>query len=139
LFVEDIMKKQLTISLAALLLASVGHGALAATISGTVKSLDGSPFRAAFVRVENTKTKMTMMVLSDRQGKYWTDKLDAGTYEVSATWVGYRSDPVRRRNVTLEDNSRLTLDFIMQNAPVEWSQLTKYQAGRRPMATARTC
>jgi len=123
------MKKQLTISLAALLLASVGHGALAATISGTVKSPDGSPFRAAFVRVQNTKTKMTMMVLSDRQGKYWTDKLDAGTYEVSATWVGYKSDPVRRRNVTLEDNSRLTLDFTMQNAPVEWSQLTKYQAG----------
>jgi hypothetical protein len=48
---------------------------------------------------------------------------------VSATWVGYKSDPVRRRNVTLEDNSRLTLDFTMQNAPVEWSQLTKYQAG----------
>jgi virginiamycin B lyase len=122
------MKKQFTISLA-LLLASVGHGALAATITGTVKNPDGTPFRAAFVRVQNTKTKMTMMVLSDRQGKYWTDKLDAGTYEVSATWVGYKSDPVRRRNVTLENDSRLTLDFTMQNAPVEWSELTKYQAG----------
>src|ERR1700722_2545476 len=126
---EETMKRSFTISLAALLLASVGHGALAAAISGTVRNGDGTPFRAAFVRVLNTKTKVTMMVLSDRAGKYWTDNLDAGTYEVSATWVGYKSDPVRRRNVTLDDNARVTLDFAMQNAPVEWSQLTKYQAG----------
>src|SRR6202035_5127017 len=112
-----------------LLLASVGHGALAAAISGTVRNGDGTPFRAAFVRVLNIKTKVTMMVLSDRAGKYWTDNLDAGTYEVSAAWVGYKSDPVRRRNVTLDDNARVTLDFAMQNAPLEWSQLTKYQAG----------
>ena len=123
------MKKHLTVSLAALLLASVGHAALAATITGTITGPDGAPFRAAFVRVQNMKTKMTMMVLSDNQGKYWTDKLDPGAYEVSATWVGYKSDPVRRRNVTLEDSTRLTLDFTMKNDTVEWSQLTKYQAG----------
>jgi hypothetical protein len=85
------MKKHLTASLAALLLTSVGHAAMAATISGTVKGPDGAPFRAAFVRVQNTKTKMTMMVLSDKAGKYWTDRLDPGTYDVSATWVGSRA------------------------------------------------
>src|SRR5579871_1602845 len=123
------MKKQLTVGLAALLLASTAPAAWAAMITGTVTGPDGAPFRAAFVRVQNMKTKMTMMVLSDSQGKYWTDRLDPGAYEVSATWVGYKSDPARRRNVTLEDNTRLTLDFTMKNDTVEWSQLTKYQAG----------
>lgn len=123
------MRKQLSVSLATLLLASTAPATLAATITGTVTGPDGAPFRAAFVRVQNMKTKMTMMVLSDNQGKYWTDKLDPGLYEVSATWVGYKSDPVRRRNVTLADSTRLTLDFTMKNDTVEWSQLTKHQAG----------
>jgi hypothetical protein len=48
------------------------------------------------VRVLNTKTKMTMMVLSDSQGRYWTDPLDAGTYDIWATSVGYKGEPVRR-------------------------------------------
>jgi hypothetical protein len=123
------MKQHFTAGLAALLLASVGQAALAGTIVGTVMGSDGAPFRAAFVRVQNLKTKVTMMVLSDNQGRYWTDPLDAGTYQVSATAVGYRSDPVRRNNVTVENAGRLTLDFTMRNGTVEWSELTKYQAG----------
>src|SRR5262249_3966826 len=126
---EEPMKKQPTAGLAALLLASTAPAALAATIIGTVTGPDGAPFRAAFVRVQNTKTNITMMVLSDRQGKYWTDRLDPGTYEVTATAIGYKSNPDRRRNVTLEDSTQLALDFTMKNDTVEWSQLTKYQAG----------
>jgi streptogramin lyase len=123
------MKQHLIAALAALLLASVGQAALAGTIVGTVTGADGAPFRAAFVRVQNLQTKVTMMVLSDNWGRYWTDPLDAGTYQVSATAVGYRSDPVRRSNVVIEDAGRLALDFTMRDGTVEWSELTKYQAG----------
>jgi hypothetical protein len=123
------MKWKFAARLAAVLLALAAPAAWAATITGTVTGPDGAPFRAAFVRVQNMKTKMTTMVLSDSQGRYWADKLDAGTYEVWATWVGYRSDPFRQRNVTLDDGSRMRLDFTMKNDAVEWSQLTKYQAG----------
>ena len=78
------MKKQLTVGLAALWLAAwMAPAAWAATIVGTVVGPDGAPLRAAFVRVQNTNTKITMMVLSDREGKYWTDWLDPGTYEVT--------------------------------------------------------
>jgi len=48
------------------------------TISGAIAGPDAAPFRAAFVRAQNVKTKMTMMVLSDNEGKYSTDKLPAG-------------------------------------------------------------
>src|SRR5260370_41787093 len=109
------MKKQLTFTLAALLLASTAPAALAATITGTITGPDGAPFRAAFVRVQNVKTKMTMMVLSDSRGKYWTDRLDPGTYEVSATWVDYKGDRVRRRTLTLEGDTPPTPHFTLNN------------------------
>jgi len=123
------MTRQFGVGLAAILLASTASTAWAATITGTVTGPDGTPFRAAFVRIQNTKTNMTTMVLSDNQGRYWADKLDPGVYEVSATWVGYQSDPARRRDVILEDGGRIPLDFTMQIGTVEWGQLTKYQAG----------
>jgi virginiamycin B lyase len=121
------MRKLFVVAALSLCIDSVGFAASAAIISGTIKDTDGSLFRAAFVRVQNVKTKMTMMVLSDSNGRYFTDRLDAGTYDVRATSLGYKSD--NRRGVTLEDGSALTLDFAMQKSAVEWSDLTKYQAG----------
>src|SRR5215469_12210390 len=106
---EETMRKLFVVAAFALYIESLGFAASAAIISGTIKDADGSLFRAAFVRVQNVKTKMTMMVLSDSNGRYFTDRLDAGTYDVWATSLGYKSD--RRRAVTLEDGSALTLDF----------------------------
>lgn len=123
------MRKRLATGVAAAVAISTAPAAWAATITGAITGPDGTPFRAAFVRIQNTKTNMTTMVLSDREGRYWVDEVAPGAYEVWATWVGYRSDPVRRRNVTVEDGSRLRLDFIMKNDTVAWSELTKYQAG----------
>jgi virginiamycin B lyase len=123
------MKKPLFFGLAALWITSLGYAAPGGSISGVIKGADGAPFRAAFVRAQNVKTKMTMMVLSDNQGKYWTDKLPEGTYEVWATATGYKSDPARRADVTVQDGKAVSVDFTMQKAAVQWSQLTKYQAG----------
>jgi hypothetical protein len=123
------MRTLLSTSLLASLLASASFAAEAGTITGTVKNADGMPFRAAFVRVQNTKTRMTMMVASDRQGRYFTDELVPGAYQVWATSVGYKSDPSRRVSVTVDEKGRRTVDFTMQTSAVQWSQLTKFQAG----------
>ena len=48
-------------------LAAFAHGA---TISGTVKGPDGAPFKGAFVQAQNTKTKITVNVLSHKDGSY---------------------------------------------------------------------
>src|SRR5262249_56095762 len=90
---------------------------------------DGAPFRAAFVRVQNVKTHMTMMVASDREGRYFTDELAPGAYQVWATSVGYKSEPARRVSVTVDEKGRQSVDFKMQTSAVQWSQLTKFQAG----------
>src|ERR1019366_4272057 len=115
--------------LLALLCCSVGYAAPGGTLFGTIKGPDGAPFRAAFVRARNVNTKMTMMVLSDKDGQYFTDKLPAGTYEVWVTAVGYKADPARRADVKVEDGKDLALGFTMQKSTVQWDQMNKYQAG----------
>src|ERR1700674_6105719 len=120
LCVEMAMKKTLLVGLAALWVTSLGYAASGGSISGVIKGADGAPFRAAFVRAQNVKTRMTMMVLSDNEGKYSTEKLPAGTYEVWATATGYRSDPAKRANVNLQEEQAATLDLTMQKTSVQW-------------------
>ncbi|HEX4642126.1 MAG TPA: carboxypeptidase regulatory-like domain-containing protein, partial [Candidatus Acidoferrales bacterium] len=123
------MNKTLYTAIFTLLLASSTHAAPGGEISGTVKGEDGAPFRAAFVRAQNVKTKMIMMVLSDNQGQYRTNTLAPGTYEVWATSTGYRSDPPRRTDVAVQEGKTSAASFTMKKGAVQWSQLTKYQAG----------
>jgi virginiamycin B lyase len=123
------MKNILCTVFLAFLLATAAHASPGGDISGIVKGEDGAPFRAAFVRAQNVKTKMLMMVLTDNQGQYRTDNLPAGTYEVWATSTGYKSDPSRRTDVTVQDGKTSPASFTMKKGAVQWSQLTKYQAG----------
>ena len=60
--------KAVNVSLLVLLFACMGYAAPGGTITGIIKAPDGAPFRAGFVRAENTKTKVTTMVLSNNQG-----------------------------------------------------------------------
>src|SRR5579863_3680913 len=127
--VEMLMKNMLCTAFLAVLLATSAYAAPGGDISGIVKGEDGAPFRAAFVRAQNVKTKMVMMVLTDNQGQYRTEHLPAGTYEVWATSTGFRSDPSRRTDVTVEEGKTSSASFTMKKGAVQWSQLTKYQAG----------
>jgi Carboxypeptidase regulatory-like domain len=71
-------------------------GALAsygATITGTVKGTEGAPFQGAFVEAQNTKSRITTIVLSDSRGQYQIDKLPAGEYRLQIRAVGFRTDP----------------------------------------------
>ena len=54
----------------------------AATVTGTVKGPDNAPFAGAFVQAQNTQTKMTVSVLSDRQGQFRVPQLPAGEYQI---------------------------------------------------------
>src|SRR5580698_1585589 len=70
--------------------ASICFGA---TVTGTVAGPDGSPFQGAFVEAQNTKNKITTIVLSNKQGQYRIENLGAGEYRVQIRAVGYRTDP----------------------------------------------
>src|SRR5579872_4129172 len=75
-------------------LAASASMSSAATISGTVKGPDGAAFQGAFVGAQNSKTKITVSVLSDGQGHYQITNLAPGDYELRIRAVGYKADPV---------------------------------------------
>src|ERR1700740_1864938 len=123
------MKKIPCLALLALLIPCSTYADTGGSIAGIVKGEDGAPFRAAFVRAQNVKTKMRTMVLTDNEGQYRTDSLPAGTYEVSAASTGFRGDPARLADVTVQDGKTVSLNFTMKKGSVQWSPLTKNQAG----------
>jgi virginiamycin B lyase len=97
----------------------------AATITGTVKGPDGAPFMGAFVQAQNTKTKITVNVLSHKDGKYHVDDLPPGEYEIHIRAIGYQADP--RLGVNLKKNQKASFDWQLQKGTVRWRDLTLYQ------------
>src|SRR5260370_554596 len=106
-----------------ILLSAACYGA---TITGTVNGADGSPFQGAFVEARNAKTRITVIVLSDTQGRYRIPDLAAGDYRVFIKAVGYRADP--RNPVTLAADQNASLDFALQKGAVRWNEISQSQA-----------
>src|SRR5258708_34809703 len=103
-----------------------GSSCYAATITGTVKGPDGAPFEGAFVQAQNTKTRMTFIVLTDSQGRYRVEKVPAGEYQLTSRATGYRGDP--RPGVVLTADQDASVDFALHKAPIRWNELSIYQA-----------
>ena len=100
----------------------------AATISGVVSGPDGAPVRAAFVQARNAKTKITVSVLSNSQGRYRVDNLPAGEYRLQIKASGYKADP--KNGVALSADQNVTHDFPLQQGMVRWNELSLYQGLR---------
>src|SRR5262245_50957203 len=97
----------------------------AATITGTVKGPDGQAFRGAFVQARNAKTKITVSVLSDNQGRYLVPDLAAGDYRVSIRAPGFTAAP--RNDVKLTADQSATQDFALAKSHVKWNEISMYQ------------
>src|SRR6202012_2661759 len=91
----------------------------AATLTGTVTGPDGAPFRAAFVQARNAKTKITVSVLSDKQGHYRADNLGAGDYRITIRAPGFKADP--KSGLALAADQSVTQEFAVQNADGRWA------------------
>ena len=103
-----------------------GSACCAATITGTVKGTDAAPFQGAFVEVQNMKSRITTIVLSDIHGQYRIEKLPAGEYRLQIRAVGFRTDPRMGVNLTADQNA--SFDFALQTGTVRWSDISLYQA-----------
>ena len=97
-----------------------------ATITGTLKGADGGAFQGAFVEAQNAKTRITAIVLSDRQGRYHIPDLPAGSYRVQIKAVGFRAEP--RSGISLAAGQNISLDFALQKAMVRWNEISFNQA-----------
>ena len=107
---------------AIIFLASFAYGA---TVTGTVKGPRGAPFKGAFVEAQNMKTRITVIVLSDKDGRYHVNDLPAGDYTLRIRAVGYSSDP--RNDVTLKASQNASFDWALQTGIVRWSDLSFYE------------
>ena len=121
-FLKGNRAKTLVIAVALFLLSPLTRGG---TITGTVTGPDSEPFRGAFVAAQNLKTKITVMVLSNKDGRYHIDNLPAGNYDVQAKAIGYKSEP--RTGLNLAAQQSATAELILQKATVLWSDLSIYQ------------
>src|SRR4051812_34809806 len=111
---------RLSVSLAMIsLIALAVSTADAATIIGTIKGPDGQAFRGAFVQARNAKTKITVNVLSDNQGRYRVENLPAGDYRVQIRAPGFQADPVNAMALTPDQNA--TQDFGLKASFVRWT------------------
>ena len=99
--------------------------AFGATVTGTVKGPDGAPFEGAFVQAVNAKTKISVSVLSDKQGRYRVENLPAGDYQVRVRAVGFTADP--HSGVTLTADQNVSFEFALKQGTVRWSDLNLYQ------------
>ena len=79
--------KILALMSATIFLAAFAHGA---TITGTVKGPDGAPFKGAFVEAQNTKTKITVNVLSHKDGA-----IESRIYRRENTSCGFAPSGIR--------------------------------------------
>src|SRR5205807_6531847 len=98
------------------------HAAPAATISGTITGPDKAGFRGAFVQARNAKTKITVSVLSDPQGRYAIEDLAAGEYRIGIKAPGYKADS--KFGVQLTADQTLASDFALQKSFVRWSDIS---------------
>lgn len=97
----------------------------AATVTGHVKGTDGAPFMGAFVIAQNSQTKMSVNVLSDKDGRYHIDNLPAGKYSVRIRAIGYQSAP--QNDVNVSEKQNVSFDFSLQKGIVRWSDISIYQ------------
>jgi len=95
--------------------------AFGATITGKVTGPDGSPFRAAYVQARNSKTRVTVIVLSGNDGRYRIENLPAGDYQVRAKAIGYRADPMS--GIVLAANQNASFDWTLQKQMVRWDEI----------------
>jgi virginiamycin B lyase len=103
-----------------------GVASYGATITGTVKGVDGAPFQGAFVEAQNTKTRITVSVLSGSDGQYRIENLAAGEYRMQIRAVGLRADP--RTGVNLAADQKVSYDFALQTGTVHWNDISFYQS-----------
>src|SRR5579864_8866687 len=120
------MRLQTKVSALLSVIVFISSACYGASVTGTVKGADGAPFEGAFVEAQNAKSRITVIVLSDAQGRYRIPGLAAGDYRVFIKAVGFRADP--RNPVTLTADQNASLDFALQKGPVRWNEISQSQA-----------
>jgi hypothetical protein len=97
------------------LLTALAHplsAAVGGSISGTVKDPAGAFIPKAVVTATNLQTGVRQSVTTNKAGAYLFSGLAVGRYDVGIVAQGFR--PYRRAGITLDVNSALQVDAVLQ-------------------------
>ncbi|MBV9082598.1 MAG: carboxypeptidase regulatory-like domain-containing protein [Acidobacteriaceae bacterium] len=83
-----------------------------ASLSGTITDPAGASVPAAKVQIVNTGTNAAVAVFSNSDGSYDAPALPAGTYDVTVSANGFKTD--RRTGVTLDVSQSARLDLHLE-------------------------
>jgi len=102
--------------LSAGLLIGFGNIRLAAqgttgTVLGTVTDSTGGTIPEATVRVTNSGTNASQIVMSDAQGRYRAPDLPVGEYQIETEKMGFQS--VVHRGITVDAGANVVVDFSL--------------------------
>jgi virginiamycin B lyase len=112
----------------ALLLCGLSSLAYGATISGSVKGPDGKPFKGAFVEAQNLDSRITVNVLSNRDGAYRVENLPEGQYQVRVRAIGYSFEPRNAMELSADQNA--SFDIPLEKGTVHWGDISIYQGAQ---------
>ena len=94
------------------LLCGTMFAGVTASISGTVKDPSGATVAGAAVTATNVNTGITLSQTTNSDGFYSFQSLPLGKYVVDVQRSGFKS--YRRTDLTLDVNSALTVDVVLQ-------------------------
>ena len=97
----------------------------ATTLAGLVIDANEAPVRAAFVQARNQTTKVTISVLSDRDGRYAIKQLPQGEYQLNVSKRGMEVEP--SASLRVEPGIAVRHDFKVHRRPVSWSEVSMYE------------
>jgi len=83
-----------------------------ASISGEVRDASGAVISGAALTITNVETGLVRTTTSDATGRYRVQNLAVGSYQVEATFSGFKS--VTRRGITLTVGQAAVVDVLME-------------------------
>ncbi|MEZ4850487.1 MAG: carboxypeptidase-like regulatory domain-containing protein [Bacteroidia bacterium] len=95
-----------------------------ATLRGQVSDSEGGALVGATVKIQNSQKGAT----TDDEGQYTIANLTAGTYQVTASYVGYAS---MTREVKVSVGQSTTLDFALEGGVIYGDQVV-ISGSKRP-------
>ncbi|MFQ5529234.1 MAG: TonB-dependent receptor [Gemmatimonadota bacterium] len=81
-------------------------------LAGTVSDAAGAPVAGATVTARNTATDASGSAITGSDGRYVISGLTAGTYTVTASYVGFRR--TTQVDVRVAEDTRASLDIVLQ-------------------------
>lgn len=93
-------------------------GVMTGKLEGVIRDRAGQPIPSAQVRIDGT----SFGAVADKSGLYFINKVPAGEYSLTSTFVGYKRQQVT--GIRIVDGATTQQDFTLDTTHVEMSELT---------------